>query len=118
LTPGEPLFPEPFCLQKVSCFQPICGAVFLRLSDDPTPPPILPQKAGSTLFVGPNFPIPWSSFLQQTPSSFFLIAYCTDRTVYVLEKRDPHTHALKKLGYGFGDLLEEKTHPIIFNRKA
>jgi hypothetical protein len=47
-----------------------------------------------------------------------MIVYCTDKTVYVLEKRDPHTHALKKLGYGFGDRLEEKTHPIIFNRKA
>ncbi|MFS8563874.1 MAG: hypothetical protein LVR00_05990 [Rhabdochlamydiaceae bacterium] len=27
-SPGEPLFPEPFSLQMVSCFQPICGAVF------------------------------------------------------------------------------------------
>ena len=117
-SPGEPLFPEPFSLQKVSCFQPICGAVILRLTDDPNPPAILPQKVGSALFVGPNFPLPWSSFLQQTPSSFFIIVYCTDKTVYVLEKQDSHTHALKKLGYGLGDRLEERTHPIIFNRKA
>lgn len=116
--PGEPIFSEPFSLQKVSCFQPIAGAVILRLSYDLTPPPLLPQKIGSALFVGPNFPIPWSSFLQNTPSSFFLIAYSTERTVYVLEKQDPHTHALKQLGYGFGDLLEERTHPIIFNNKA
>ncbi len=115
---GESVFSEPLSLQKVSCFQSIAGGVIIRLSDDPNPPAILPQKVGNVLFIGPTFPIPWSSFFQQTPQSFFLIAYCPDRTVYVLEKTDPHTHALKKLGYGFGDLLEEKTHPIIFNRKA
>ena len=116
--PGEPFFQEPLSVQNVSCFQTICGAVILRLTDTLSPPPILPQKTGNALFVGPKFPIPWSSFCQEIPSHFLLIAYCTGRSVYVLEKRDPHTHSLKKLGYGFGDLLEERTHPLIFNRKG
>ena len=115
---GEPVFSEPLSLQKISCFQSIVGGVIIRLTDDPSPPLPLPQKVGNVLFIGPTFPIPWSSFFQQTSQSFLLIAYCADKTVYVLEKMDPHVHALKKLGLGFGDRLEEKTHPIVFNRKA
>lgn len=115
---GEPIFSQPLSLQQISSFQSIVGGIIIRLSDDPNPPDLLPQKAGNLLFIAPTFPLPWSSFFQQTPQSFFLITYCGNRTVYVLENTDPHTHALKKLGYGFGDLLEEKTHPIVFNRKA
>lgn len=32
---------------------------------------------------------------------------------YKLQEKDPHTHLLKKLGYGFGDKPTEATHPLI-----
>ncbi len=33
---------------------------------------------------------------------------------YLHNKKDPHTHALKNYGYGFGDALKQSTHPILF----
>lgn len=51
--------------------------------------------------------------LEEEEQSFLLIAYAGPRAVYVFNKRDPDTHALKKKGYGFGDRLREAAHPTL-----
>jgi len=107
-TTGEtgPVFPAPCPLSEVSCFQPLIGGIILRLKYDPHPPELLPKKVGSALFFTPALPLPWESLTQTPGQSFLLLAYGPERCVYVLEKRDPHTHELKREGYVFGDLLK------------
>lgn len=101
-------------LQEISCFQHLVGGVILRLTPDPAPPPVLPRKVGSGVFFGPDFVFPFPSLFQAPSQCFLLIAYCQEKTVYVLEKNDLHTHALKQLGYSFGDKMNNETHPIVF----
>ena len=110
---GAP-FQHPLSLAQASCFQPLlCGAI-IRLSSDLHPPQFLPQKPGNVVFFKPDFVLPWASFFQSPSQSFLLIAYAPKRCQYVLIPEDPHTHALKKLGYGFGDTLKNDAHPLVF----
>lgn len=103
--PGE-IFPFPCPLQEVSCFQPLLGGMLLRLKDDPNAPDFLPKKIGSALFFQASVPLPWNAFTQTQDQSFFLLAYAPENCLYVLEPKDPHTHDLKKEGYGFGDPIK------------
>lgn len=110
---GSP-FTHPFSLAQASCFQSLfCGAI-IRLLPEPHPPAFLPQKPGSVVFFRPDFPLPWTSAFQTPCQSFLLIAYAPKRCQYVLNHDDPLTHSLKNLGYGFGDILKDETHPIVY----
>ncbi|MBS0635234.1 MAG: hypothetical protein JSR37_07205 [Verrucomicrobia bacterium] len=44
---------------------------------------------------------------------YFLIGWADERAQYILQPNDPHTHDLKKLGYVFGDRLQEQWHPTL-----
>ncbi len=37
--------------------------------------------------------------------------------MYVLKEKDPAVHALKLLGYAFGDHLTMATHPVLYSRQ-
>lgn len=113
------IFQEPFSLQQISCFQPLVGGVILRLSESAVPnapTDLLPKKVGSGLFFSATLPFPWSSLSQEIHQSFLLIAYGSHRLLYILEKKDRHTHLLKKMGYGFGDAVNNESNPIIVMR--
>jgi hypothetical protein len=110
---GAP-FSHPLSLSQTSCYQPIlCGAI-IRLTPDLHPPQFLPQKPGNVVFFKPDFILPWVSFFQAPSQSFLLIAYAPHKCLYVLTPEDLHSHDLKKLGYGFGDILKDETHPLVF----
>ncbi len=108
-----PPFLENFALQQISCLQTIAGGLILQLS--PSPPPSFPfsHPAGSGIFIKPHFPLPFPSLFQIPRLHLLLIVYCGEKTLYVSEKNDPHTHALKKQGYVFGDLLRNDRHPLL-----
>lgn len=48
-----------------------------------------------------------------TPNSY-LIAFGYDHVQFIENRKDPAAPALKKLGYGYGDLLKNEFHPLIF----
>lgn len=108
----------PLTLAQMSGFKPVFGGLILRLTPDPSSesslPSFIPQKVGHGVFVSPDYPLDFELLLKSPNQSFLLIAYCAEKTVYVLEKADPHVHALKKEGYAFGDLLKNETHPILY----
>jgi len=105
IIPG-PIFPHPSTIESVSCFQSLVGGILIRLLPDPHPPEFLPKAVGNALFFSPKCVIPWAELTQTPHQSFFLIAYGSKRTVYVLQKNDPHTHLMKKEGLAFGDTLK------------
>ncbi|MBF5058947.1 hypothetical protein [Candidatus Neptunochlamydia vexilliferae] len=67
---------------------------------------ILDQN-GSGTFFSPEFSFPLTH-----PA--LLIVYVEEKAQYIHEEKDPYNHALKKLGYGFGDRIRSDTHPIVF----
>jgi hypothetical protein len=116
-TPVQSGYPSltPSPLQQISCIQPLAGALILRLSGSAENLTLFPKKKENIVFIGPDLTIPWEVFFQEPAHSFLLIAYAPARALYILEKRDPHVHDLKKLGYGFGDNIKDPAHPIVFN---
>lgn len=106
---------EPQTLAEMSCIQPLAGAVVVRLKGSAMPSSILPAAPTDVVFISPHYPIPWPLFFQESHHSFILIAYAPPKAQYLLEKRDLHTHELKKLGCAFGDRIRPPVNPIVFN---
>lgn len=115
-TTSKPGFAQqlPATLNEISSIYPLAGALLLHLSGTATPLELLPSQHENVIYLSADMQIPWELFFQTPHQSYLLIAYATPESVYVLQKKDPHTHALKKLGYVFGDRLKSDHHPIVF----
>lgn len=115
-TTSRPGYPgaAPMLLQQKSCIQPLAGAVLIRLSEAAHPLALLPKKRENAVLIDPHCLLPWEMFFQEPKSSFLLIAYAPAKALYVSEKNDPNLHFLKKLGYGFGDHLNNLHHPLLY----
>ncbi len=85
-------------LEQIGSIQGVIGGIIFNL-----------EEPGNALIVSSDYPVPF-----HTLKSHYLVAYCQKNSVYVLRTNDPHTHALKQLGYSHGDRLNDKQHPIIF----
>lgn len=105
----------PSSLNEISTIFPLAGALLIHLSGTKIPSEIIPSQPENIVFIAPDKIIPWEIFFQLPNQSYLLIAYAYPESLYALQKKDPHTHALKKLGYVFGDRLRHETHPIIYN---
>jgi hypothetical protein len=106
---------EPMSLAEMSSIQPLAGAALVRLKGGAMPSPLLPPLETDVVFITPQLQIPWPLFFQESHHSFILIAYAPAKAQYLLEKKDLHTHELKKLGYVFGDRIRPPHHPVVFN---
>lgn len=51
--------------------------------------------------------------VEPSDSKRLFIGLANELALYKLNEDDSSTHTLKNLGYGFGDRLKSKTHPII-----
>lgn len=83
-------------LEEISCVSEVCGLALIDLEKEEVI--FISEKASN-------------SFPAKKP--VLLVAFADEKARYKLQENDPHTHALKKLGYGFGDRLTEETHPLI-----
>jgi hypothetical protein len=118
-TGATPGFPGrlPASLNAISCIQPLAGALLLHLSGTSFPSPLLSSRPENVMLLSPKLTIPWETFFELPHQSYLLIAYAAPEARYVLEKKDLHTHALKKLGYVFGDRLQADHNPILFQNR-
>jgi hypothetical protein len=107
---------EPLSVTKRNSIQGLSCALIIRLSEDGEGSEVFPQKKGGGIFVHAKAPISLACE-KCLPSSYLLVAYCSKHPVYILNERDPHTHDLKALGYGFGDRLRDETHPTLVKRQ-
>jgi hypothetical protein len=73
----------------------------------------LPLHPSHVLFVKPNILLDWP-LLQKAAADLYLAAYSyANQSVYAHHAQDPATHALKDLGYAFGDTLKDPHHPLL-----
>ncbi len=108
-------------LQQMSCVRPLIAGLLIRLTDGDMPkagalPCPCPSASGNGVFFSSQLLLAWDPLLELRNQRFLLIAYASAHPQYVLEKRDPCTHALKLLGFGFGDTLPTTTHPLLYSR--
>jgi hypothetical protein len=111
-TESNYLLETTYSMQDISCIKPLLGGIVIQLKGESLKVPFLPQKKENIVFIAPQIPLPWDLILQPL-QSFLLIAYARPKALYLFEKKDPYTHNLKKLGYGFGDHLTDPIHPIL-----
>ena len=105
---------SPATIQQRSSIQPLAGGVLIQLAGTSNPLSMLPKKRENAVIISPELIIPWEIFFQEPSQSYLLITYAPDKALYIAEKRDLHVHALKKLGYVFGDKLNTDHHPLLY----
>jgi hypothetical protein len=116
-------FESPSSLQQSSCFRPLVGALWITLnppaaalSEEFNSFPIPVQK-GAALFFSAHLSLPWKAIFSQEGLKGLIIVFTAERTQYLVQKKDPHLHEPKKLGYVFGDMLNDSLHPILFRKQ-
>lgn len=110
----------PKTLQEMSSVRPLVMAMMICLegvyekpldADEGFVP--FPQKPANVTFFSPSCVWDCESLAARTKQQFLLVAFAGPRPLYVFEENDPYVHALKQLGYGFGDRLKEQSHPTL-----
>jgi hypothetical protein len=103
------------CLTGVLCGLMIClSAPDSEKADNEFKPTIFPRQPGYVTFFQPTCSFNLEDLYQYPNQRFYLIVYTQAITHYQLQAKDPHTHALKSLGYVFNDKLSDKLNPIVY----
>ncbi|WP_068469058.1 hypothetical protein [Candidatus Protochlamydia phocaeensis] len=75
---------------------------------------IFPSSPGQAIFFQPQAMANLEFLYAHPGHRFYLIVYAQASAYYQLQPQDPHTHALKHLGYVFNDKLNDKLNPIVY----
>jgi hypothetical protein len=110
---------ESYSLNEMSCLKGIvCGFMLCisQTSDIKETPPLslFSCKAGNGVYFHPDLALSFFPPPECQGNAYLLIVYCQETAIYYLQEKDPHTHALKHLGYIYGDKLSSAHHPIIY----
>lgn len=85
------------------CIQGLVCGVLLQLEG---------EKAGNAIYFGPEFvPVLPEGY----GGKMMMVGYAHEISLYIHQDKDPNLHSLRKLGYNFGDRLNDKLHPVIRN---
>lgn len=122
----QPTIKEVSCLNGILCGVMLCltnPEINTAVNDPATtsshtlliPPVNLFSKvAGHAIFFHPNARIDFPQLLNHSDQTYLMIIYTQAITQYFLNENDPHTHALKRLGYVIGDRLSDRLNPIVY----
>lgn len=104
--------------RKISAVQDLICILILCVSGNGNAPRFedgdpFPSQPGNGVYLSPDYQINYQHLFSRTNQTFFLIAYSGKYSQYLLIEEDPHRHALKKLGYVFGDTLHDSLNPIL-----
>ncbi|MFA6915584.1 MAG: hypothetical protein WC222_04245 [Parachlamydiales bacterium] len=101
-------------LEKMGSIQGVLGGIIFCLEAPANPIPGWPSTPGSLLVVSNNYMLPLQHLQGYTGALYLAVVYCRDRSVYVVQQNDPHTHSYRQAGYNPGDRLNEKNNPVIY----
>lgn len=112
-------------LEEVSCLRGVACGLLVALGGEENDVHLEQQvssegidvftiRPGNVIFFRPAVLVNWSRLYAYPGQRFYMIVYVAASAYYQLQPRDPHTHALKRLGYVFNDKLSDKLNPIIY----
>ena len=112
---GEYLpFLEPWSLQQRSAFSEVACGLLIALQ-----PKIAgahyPAQKGNGAYIHPTMPLDWSALMHEE-GVYWLLVYVHASSRYVCNVEDPHVHLPKRLGYAFGDALQEGQFPLVYSQ--
>lgn len=108
---------QDWTLQDRSCIKPvICGLMLCLESPKPADKEaqLFSKTEGNGIYFKADISLDFSFLAEEERGRYLLIVYADQRTVYILNEKDPHTHYLKHQGYVFGDRFSEKLNPTIY----
>jgi hypothetical protein len=105
-------------LSEFCCLLGACSALMLCISGTGTSPTenyegVFPHNPGSGIYFTAEKAIDFPTLRHRPGQQFLLIIYTERTTLYTVQQSDPHLHELKKLGYVFGDRLNDRLNPIL-----
>lgn len=111
-------------LEAVSCLQGVnCGLILalggkkedsVESNSSVEGIDIFPSQPGRVIFFQSHVPIQWKNLYVHAGQRFYMVVYTQASAHYQLQPQDPHTHALKRLGYIFNDKLNDRLNPIVY----
>lgn len=102
------MFSKGGSLEKLFCLQGIEVGIFYPLEEGPEES-FFPTRPGDVLLVKGERHLP----VHTIESKMMLAVLVRSTSVYIRNLRDPHAHALKELGYAYGDKLKDQFHPVV-----
>lgn len=104
-------------LNEVSSIDGVLCGLMLCLKGDGTgpaePKTVFSNMPGNGVFFSPDAPLDFQHLTKHPLQRYLLIVYSRKSSFYKLNEQDPHTYALKHLGFSFGERLSDKSHPTI-----
>lgn len=110
----NPTLQEMSCIQGVLCGAMVCVSGSAETSDEAVETTLFSRKPGNAVFFSPEWSLPLHEIYANPGFTYLLIVYTKANAVYLAQPGDPHLHNFKKLGYNFGDRLNDGIHPIIY----
>lgn len=106
-------------LQQLGSLQGVIGGLILCIkAPDSTHQEsktlAFPAKVGHGTFLSAEATIDFSELSKYSGSSYLLIVYASESSVFILNETDPFAIAMKNYGYSLGDKLKDKINPIVF----
>jgi|GEM_PF-6915957 len=100
-------------MRKIASFQGTNFGLLFRLTDGEEG---TPEKKGNGVYIAPYQEVEFSELIEEPDQLYYLVVYGEIDTRYIYNETDPFTNQFKKDGYAFGDVLKDRTHPIILSR--
>ena len=110
--PTDVLFSQSLTLENLSCIHPLTCGVFIPISLKKGDP-IFSSTIGSATFIHPKKVFSLESFYSTPHQMGYLIVFSSPEAKFTVKDNLSHTTSLKKMGYGSGDNIGNKTHPIL-----
>ena len=117
---GPKFFSKLSSFKEASCLADTYAILIFKLSGKeftrPEEGPFLPSphKVGSLLIVHPDKILNFEGLLESSDDELYIITYGSDKLLYRPSNLDPAEPLIKRMGYAYGDLMKEQTHPIVY----
>lgn len=119
-SPYASLLSKPATLEEISCIQgALCGVCICLRSAECIEESLAPRNSpfsmheGNAVFFSADKSIDFSELKRCPKQEFLLIVYAAKTSLYIPNELDAHQHAFKKIGYVFGDRLNDELNPVI-----
>lgn len=107
-------------LEEISCLRGVLGGVCVALhslesaeTDENEQAFPFSKHLGNVVFFSADKILNFAELKKRPTQEFLLIVYAAKTTLYVPNDSDAHQHALKHLGYVFGDKLNDELNPVV-----
>ncbi|KAF3362834.1 hypothetical protein PHSC3_000576 [Chlamydiales bacterium STE3] len=113
-----PSFYKKETVQKLSAIQELLSLLIICVEGEGRAPDFaasdpFPSTPGNGVYLSPEYEIDFQKLYSRKNQTFLLIGYAKKISQYFRIEEDPQVHELKKLGYVFGDKLNDSVHPIL-----